>query len=703
MTDPIPSADPAEAAEAYAALGWPVVPIGPGAKYPVGMGDWRTKATDDVETIRGWYGGDHAGHGVGIVTGERAGVWVLDVDTDPAKGKVGGESLTDLQLDHGALPKTVTSISGTGGLHLFFRWDPEVPVTNGMSTRLPADLDIRGEGGQVVAAPTLHPDTGEPYVWAPGRDPWSVEVAEAPGWLLELLTSQPEVVEADGPGLLQRTEPVSDRVEPTAPGSVPLSVLEGSGSRDPSVDSIADWVRERFDFTTSLQEAGWTVHSTRGQDIWWTRPGKEPRHGHSAVLHGRDGPLVVFSGASDLDGFREAGRPTPDNSGVSCSLFDFLAVTIHGGDKAALGRAARELRTREESPSPPAVSANGSSDPAALGLDDLAPEPVGGLADVGHWWDNPGPTLVPAMLPMVDGRHILYLDQLNWLHGDSGSGKTWVLLYAAAQLIRSGKSVLWVHYEDPTPTAVIERLRLLGLTRDEVVERFHYWDPDGSDLDGVRVVAAALELGVAHVCLDSVGEALNAAGLDENTDAEVGPWINRTLRTIVNEGIGCTVVDHAVKATRHVDKLYPSGSKRKRAVVTGASLLIESSQPPTKSQTGFIQITCAKDRHGNWPRGEVVAVMRVAQPREEGDALDVTIAAPTTDDVEALDPIAVLAETMLAKVTRNPGLSKGQLVESMDATRADARAALARLEADGRVTVGHDGPAVVVRPTAMVS
>lgn len=89
---------------------------------------------------------------VGIRTGVVSGFWVLDVD--PEAG--GMESLARLVEYTGPLD-TYTVATGGGGLHFWWQC-PSFPVTNGSNREIKRlfgpGLDIRGDGGQVVAAPS---------------------------------------------------------------------------------------------------------------------------------------------------------------------------------------------------------------------------------------------------------------------------------------------------------------------------------------------------------------------------------------------------------------------------------------------------------------------------------------------------------------------------------------------------------------------
>jgi putative DNA primase/helicase len=105
---------------------------------------------------------------------------VLDVD-----GEEGKATLAGLQSRHGALPPTVTSLTGSGGWHLFFGLPSGRTVRNSVR-RLGLGLDTRGLGGYVIAPPSIHP-SGQAYGFAEGFTPWSAPLAVAPAWLLDLL------------------------------------------------------------------------------------------------------------------------------------------------------------------------------------------------------------------------------------------------------------------------------------------------------------------------------------------------------------------------------------------------------------------------------------------------------------------------------------------------------------------------------------
>ena len=138
---------------------------------------WRDGGTVDEGRVQHLWGRAYRDDGVGIVTGEQSGLWVLDVD--PRAG--GLESLAALEATNGKLPVTVTARTGSNGIHYYFGYPgPEYRNTAGL---LGAGLDTRGDGGYVVGPPSLH-KSGRRYSWILG--PGTTPVAPAPEWLLAL-------------------------------------------------------------------------------------------------------------------------------------------------------------------------------------------------------------------------------------------------------------------------------------------------------------------------------------------------------------------------------------------------------------------------------------------------------------------------------------------------------------------------------------
>jgi hypothetical protein len=171
------------AALEYGKRGWPVLPLA--GKIPT-LKDWTNKATTDPEQIRAWWTHQPTAN-VGIATGVQSQLLVLDVDAD----KGGDDSLRKLEAQYGELPVTTEVITGGGGHHYYFQ-HPGLALGNSAG-KLGPGLDIRTDGGQVVAPPSVHPVTGRCYEWEGAHHPDDISPAPAPHWLLRLLTTKPDV------------------------------------------------------------------------------------------------------------------------------------------------------------------------------------------------------------------------------------------------------------------------------------------------------------------------------------------------------------------------------------------------------------------------------------------------------------------------------------------------------------------------------
>ena len=117
-------------------------------------------ATRDPKTLRRMVARVPGGM-LAIRTGSASGLVVVDVD--PAHG--GTDSLTQLVKD-GLCSPTRWVRTGSGGLHLYYRHPGLHTRVRCSAGQVAPGVDIRADGGYVVAPPSIHPVTRRPYVWA---------------------------------------------------------------------------------------------------------------------------------------------------------------------------------------------------------------------------------------------------------------------------------------------------------------------------------------------------------------------------------------------------------------------------------------------------------------------------------------------------------------------------------------------------------
>jgi len=164
----------------YAGMGMAVFPIKPRSKQPLtdhGLKD----ASKDPAQIESWWSRWPTAN-IGIATGAvSGGLVVIDLDVDKDKGIDGRVTLREWEAEHEKLPNsTWLAITGRGGYHYFYHDTSTVRNRTGIYE----GIDIRGDGGYVVAPPSIHPN-GNTYEWE--QDPMLYPLAEASGAVFDFL------------------------------------------------------------------------------------------------------------------------------------------------------------------------------------------------------------------------------------------------------------------------------------------------------------------------------------------------------------------------------------------------------------------------------------------------------------------------------------------------------------------------------------
>lgn len=135
-------------------------------------------ASRDPATIDRWF--TDRNYNIGIATGSVSGFIALDIDPRHE----GDSALAQLEAQHGPLPATWRFLTGGGGEHILFR-HPGKAIANSAG-RIAAGIDVRGDGGYIVAPPSMHA-SGRPYAISVDHDPEQVPLADIPTWLMPFL------------------------------------------------------------------------------------------------------------------------------------------------------------------------------------------------------------------------------------------------------------------------------------------------------------------------------------------------------------------------------------------------------------------------------------------------------------------------------------------------------------------------------------
>ncbi|KKR50309.1 MAG: hypothetical protein UT84_C0012G0012 [Candidatus Curtissbacteria bacterium GW2011_GWA1_40_16] len=146
----------------YLEHGFSVIPVGRDKKPLIkSWAEYQNRKPTENEVRQWWFELEPAG--VAIITGKISNLVVLDVEK--------GADMSSI-----VIPNTPTVATGGGGKHYYFK-RPNKDIQN--AARFMPLMDIRGDGGYVLTAPSLHV-SGNNYEWITGLD---TPLAEMPEWM----------------------------------------------------------------------------------------------------------------------------------------------------------------------------------------------------------------------------------------------------------------------------------------------------------------------------------------------------------------------------------------------------------------------------------------------------------------------------------------------------------------------------------------
>jgi putative DNA primase/helicase len=207
---PKPPSGICQAALFYARRGWPVFPCREADETLPSKGDGKpprilkakqpytphglNDATTDEHQIKLWWTRWPKAM-IGLPMGVN-GCFALDFDprTDAETGEVFTLERLKGELEAaigGALPTSLAVVTPSDGVHVYLAQPGDVakgaePIRN--RGNLPRHVDVRGQGGYVIAPPSLiHPGTPQERQYRFLRGKWDAEVGQAPAALVELL------------------------------------------------------------------------------------------------------------------------------------------------------------------------------------------------------------------------------------------------------------------------------------------------------------------------------------------------------------------------------------------------------------------------------------------------------------------------------------------------------------------------------------
>jgi hypothetical protein len=169
-------------AKFYQSKGLVPLPLVPKGKFPSVEG-WQQRNLNSEITAKAFA----AKNNIGILCGEVSGIFVLDIDNKDR----GVEIYNRLLLERGIAENDLTLVAttGSGGKHLFFKYNPQYGTSTGVIKfgGEPVGWDIRSNGGQVVVEPSEHPETKRQYKFEGDLETIVGRIQYLPMWLEDIL------------------------------------------------------------------------------------------------------------------------------------------------------------------------------------------------------------------------------------------------------------------------------------------------------------------------------------------------------------------------------------------------------------------------------------------------------------------------------------------------------------------------------------
>jgi Bifunctional DNA primase/polymerase, N-terminal/Primase C terminal 2 (PriCT-2) len=239
---------------------------------------------------------------IGIPTGAVNGIVVIEADTPEGHNVDGLASLKQLEAKHGALPETLTGESPTGSLHRYYNHPGNGAEVRCTTSELGPGIDVKGDGGMVIAPPSLRPGKGS-YRWVN-----EAPIADAPDWLTALITAEPAAVKPESNA--GRQAPLwkvaaALAAIPNPPElyygewkRIGMAVWAATGGSDDGFKTFDDWSRKWVKYDADHTRKAWQEISRSppteiGAGTLFYEANQASLGWHRRYYPGNDGPVAL--------------------------------------------------------------------------------------------------------------------------------------------------------------------------------------------------------------------------------------------------------------------------------------------------------------------------------------------------------------------------------------------------------------------------
>lgn len=283
---------------------------------------------------------------------------------------------------------------------------------------------------------------------------------------------------------------------------------------------------------------------------------------------------------------------------------------------------------------------------------------------------------------------LLYPAKRTLLSGERDSMKTWLALILVVAEIQAGYPVAWADLDAMGAGAILERLRLLGLTDEQISAKFLYYAPAerliGTALN--EVAAQLAEVGARMFIADAFNPFLSLHGLDPNSTVDVETFWREVADPICRAGAAPVMLDHVVKNAQNRGH-YAIGSERKAsgAIVHLGTRIVT---PFGRGRVGASVLECHRDREGYLPKPKIGLLQLTAN---DGHNVTFTLKADTPGSSGAFRPTRLMERASEYLQLQHESVAKNHIITSIPGDDKAIRAALDILITEGHAAA-HDGP-----------
>jgi hypothetical protein len=277
---------------------------------------------------------------------------------------------------------------------------------------------------------------------------------------------------------------------------------------------------------------------------------------------------------------------------------------------------------------------------------------------------------------------LFYLGKRHLVHGESETGKTWLVAGAAADELDEGRGVVWVDGDLVGAGDLLERLRNFGVDDEAIRGRFAYFQPEAPLADPDDLLVPLADVGARLAVLDGFNPLLYLHGCDPDRGVDIERFMRSVANPLRDAGAAVVLSDNVVKS-RDARGGWAIGSERKKSVVE-VQLGLTMVEPFGRGRRGRFKLTAHKDRPGFLERPSPGLLVLVSNPEDGRCSWRI-------DPDESLDAEGGFRPTVLMeRVSRYLELHtepapRGQIEEDVKGNTDAKRIAIDRLVLEGYI------------------